>query len=144
MDRVCGLVVFFIGIGILWQGRNLSFGSFGVPGPLLFPFLLGLLLIPPSLFLIIPKGKEQQRMPFFNRSSAHVLMAFVGLLAYFTCLEYLGFIIVSFLLLTFLFFAVASKSWSMALISSSLTTALSYVLFELLLESHLPKGILGF
>lgn len=144
MDRISGFVVFSLGIGILWQGRHLAIGSFRAPGPGFFPTLIAVTLIILSLFLIIPGGKRNKGQSFSIRSTGRVLTVFVPLLFYFFFLEYLGFVITSFLLLTVLFVGFASQRWHIAVLEAFLFTGMAYVLFEMLLKSHLPKGVLGF
>lgn len=146
MDRISGFVVFSLGIGILWQGRHLSIGSLRAPGPGFFPTLIALTLMILSLFLIIPveKKKKKERQSFSARSAGRVLTVLVPLLFYFFFLEYLGFVVTSFLLLTVLFVGFASQRWHIAVLEASLFTGVAYVLFDMLLKSQLPKGVLGF
>ena len=144
MDRISGLVVFCLGVCILWQGKHLSAGSLHGPGPGFFPTLLAAVLMILSLFLILPKGKEEEDHPFFSGSVKRVLMVFVALLVYFSLLEFLGFVIVSFLFMAFSFIAVARYRWYSALLWAFVSIGLTYLLFEVLLKSNLPKGVFGF
>jgi len=96
-----------------------------------------------SLFLIISKRKSEGKL-LFAKSSIHVLIVFVVLLAYSFTLEYLGFIIASFLLMAYLFKAFGgSKKWRGAVLWALASVVLAYLLFNVLLESNLPRGILG-
>jgi len=145
MDRVSGLVVFFLGVCILWQGRHLSVGSLRGPGPGFFPTLLATILMILSFFLILPRGKKEvEDQSFFSGSLKRVLMIFVALLVYFFLLEYLGFVIVSLLFMAFSFIVVASYRWHTALLWAFVSIGLAYVLFDVLLKSNLPKGVFGF
>ena len=71
-------------------------------------------------------------------------MLFAALVAYFLFLEYLGFVIVSFLLMFFLFLWVGRQRWYVAFLSAVICIGLAYVLFEILLKSNLPRGVFGF
>jgi len=145
MDRMSGIAVFLLGATILWQGRSLSIGSLRVPGPGFFPLLLAAVMMILSLFLIIPeKKKESIRKVFSIRLIGRVSIVFVALLVYFFFLESLGFIIVSFFLMTFLFVVVASQKWHIALSQAFFFVGLAYLLFEILLKSQLPRGVIGF
>ena len=145
MDRISGIVVFLIGTTILWQGRHLSVGSLRVPGPGFFPLLLAAVMMILSLFLIIPgEKKEGIREPYSIRFIGRVSIVFVALLVYFFFLESLGFIVVSFLLMTFLFVVMASQKWHIALLQAFIFVGLAYLLFEILLKSQLPKNVFGF
>jgi putative tricarboxylic transport membrane protein len=130
-------------MAIFWQGRYLDVGNLQEPGPGFFPILVAILMMILSLFLIISKRKSEGKL-LFAKSSIHVLIVFVVLLAYSFTLEYLGFIIASFLLMAYLFKAFGgSKKWRGAVLWALASVVLAYLLFNVLLESNLPRGILG-
>jgi putative tricarboxylic transport membrane protein len=144
MERTYGVVVLCLGIAILWQGSSLTIGSFRNPGSGLFPALIAAIIILLSLFLILfpPKGKREggavSAKPLLRLSAV-----FTGLLLYAFFLETLGFLIVSLVLTTFLFIAFGSQRVWLAVVKGIIFTGLAYLLFEVLLKSNLPKGILG-
>ncbi len=145
MDRISGIVIFLLGVAVLWQGRHLTIGSLRSPGPGFFPSLLAGLMIILALFLIVPsKKKESPSEPSSFPSLGRVSIVFVALLFYFYFLESLGFILVSFFLMTFLFIVMASEKWHLALLQSLIFVGLAYVLFDVLLKSQLPHGVTGF
>ncbi len=145
MERKSGLVVFFLAVVILWQGRGLSFGSLHAPGPGFFPMLIAAVLVILSLFLIIPAAKGvSEENPLSAHSTIRMLVVFAALVAYFFFLEYLGFVIISFLLMAFLFLWVARQKWYFALSSAVICIGLAYILFDVLLKSNLPRGVFGF
>jgi putative tricarboxylic transport membrane protein len=136
-----------LGVIILLEGRHLPTGSFKAAGPGLFPLILAVIMMISSLFLIIPKSKKEIVEESFSSWSANlrrIAPAYIALLAYFFFLKYLGFIVVTFLLITFLFAKVASLRWYVAIFGALVSTGLAYLIFDVLLESHLPKGVLGF
>ena len=144
MDRISGIVVFLLGASILWLARFLSTGSLRSPGPGFFPTLVAAVLVILSLFLIIrgkKRGNEGESLS--ARSIIRIFVVFVALMAYFLFLEYLGFVITSFFLMTFLFLWVARQKWYMALSSAIICIGLAYILFDVLLKSNLPKGVFG-
>jgi len=145
MDRISGIVVFLLGATILWQGRHLTTGSLRSPGPGFFPSLLAGVMIILALFLIVPgKKKEGARESSLFPYIGRVSIVFIALLVYFFFLESLGFIVVSFFLMAFLFIVMASQKWHLALFQSFIFVGLAYVLFEILLKSQLPRGVMGF
>lgn len=145
VDRISGLVVFLLAFGIFWQGRGLSIGSLHAPGAGFFPALIAAVLVVLSLCLVIRGGKREDEEDAVSATSIiRMLMVFVALVGYFLLLEYLGFVIVSFLLMLFLFLWVGRQKWYIAFLSAVLCIALAYVLFEILLKSNLPRGVFGF
>jgi len=145
VERKSGLVVFFLAVVILWQGRGLSFGGLHAPGPGFFPTLVAAVLLILSFFLIIPGAKKVVEENSLSASSfIRMLIVFVALVGYFLFLEYLGFVIISFLLMAFLFLWVARQKWYLAFSSAVICIALAYILFDVLLKSNLPRGVFGF
>jgi putative tricarboxylic transport membrane protein len=143
MDRLYGFFFFFLGMAILWQGRHLEMGNLRGPGSGFFPNIVAVLMVILSLFLIIKRRKGETES-FSAKSAIQVLIVFVLLLAYSFALEYLGFIIASFLLMAYLFKAFGgSKKWSAAVLYAVISVGLAYLLFDSLLEGNLPRGILG-
>lgn len=144
MNRVSGMVVCLIAIAILWQGRSLHIGSLRAPGPGFFPSLLAVALIVLSLFLIIPSQKKEKKL--LNLSSqtlSRVLTVYLVLLAYFFILPYLGFFISGFILMIFLFAVIDRQTLKMATLRAFIFMVLAYLLFDVLLKSQLPQGVLG-
>lgn len=145
MDRISGLVVFLLAFVIFWQGRGLSIGSLHAPGPGFFPALIAAVLVILSLFLMIGGGKKEgEEDAVSGPAIIRMLVLFAALVAYFLFLEYLGFVIVSFLLMLFLFLWVGRQRWYVAFLSAVVCIGLAYLLFEILLKSSLPRGVFGF
>ena len=143
-ERLSGLFVLLLGIAILWQGKGLDPGTFRAPGAGFFPFLLGITLIILSFPQIIKGTKDDNNLsPFTARRLIRVSTVFAALLVYFIFLEYLGFLVMSFLLMAFCFVWVARYKWYAALIWAFVSIALAHLLFDVLLKSSLPKGALG-
>ena len=145
MNRISGLVVFLIAFAIFWQGKGLSIGSLHAPGPGFFPALIAAVLVLLSLFLMIKGGKEESEEDAVSAPAiTRMLVLFAALVAYFLLLEYLGFVVVSFLLMFFLFLWVGRQRWYVAFLSAVACIGLAYVLFDILLKSNLPRGVFGF
>jgi putative tricarboxylic transport membrane protein len=145
MEKVCGVVVFCLGLAIIWLGRGLPFGSLNAPGPGFFPLLLACILIVLSIFIFITRpAAEGEERAFTFSGLRRVGGVFLALIAYQIFLESLGFALVSFLLMAFFFVFIAKYVWYRALLGAFLSTALAYLLFEILLQSNLPKGVIGF
>jgi putative tricarboxylic transport membrane protein len=145
MQRISGLVVFLIGLAILWQGSHLGMGTARTPGSGFFPNLVAIGLMVLSLVLVIKGGKdeEEEKRSFSLRATLRILIVFLALMAYSFLLEYLGFLLTSFMLTTYLFWAFGSKKWYMAVAWAATFVVVAYLLFDVVLEANLPKGVLG-
>jgi putative tricarboxylic transport membrane protein len=144
MNRISGIVVFFLGAAIFWQAMSLRVGTFRAPGPGFFPCLIAGILIALSFFLIIPSPKEKKKSPPLSfQSLQKVLVVYGALLAYFFTLEVLGFAIAGFLLMMFLFVVIDRQKIKVATVTAFIFVTLAYVLFNVILKGQLPQGLLG-
>jgi putative tricarboxylic transport membrane protein len=144
MDRICGMVVLSVGVGILWFGRSLQVGNLHRPGPGFFPTSVAAGLILLSLFLIFGRTKGgDQKEPFTLGSILPVVEVFSVLLVFLFLLEPLGFIVTGLFLMIFLFTVVGSQKWPVATLGAVIAVGFAYIVFGTLLKGNLPRGILG-
>ncbi len=133
-------------LGVCLESRNVNLGTFHKPGPGFFPFLAGGLLGLLSLIALFQSLKEKKEAPGVweevNFFKLGLLLAVLFLYA--VLLNTLGFLVGTVLILLCLFRMAADYSWRIVLLASALTIAATYVLFVILLETQLPKGILDF
>jgi putative tricarboxylic transport membrane protein len=146
--------LFWIGVGVIFCIGAVKYGLMrsGIPGPGFFPFLAGIILISLSLVVLISaidvekkKNETIAREAFFSQKGSwrKVLFTLVSLFGYGIAFEYLGFLLTTFLLMIFLLRFIEPQRWIIVFIAALLTVASSYVIFELCLDTHFPKGILG-
>jgi len=133
-------------VGALQQGLMRK----DVPGPGFLPFLAGIALIVVSLFVLIPAlrkwKKEQENDSLFpsRQSLKKVLLALAALFGYGIALEYLGYLLTTFLFMFSIARLMEPRGWLTTTLVAISTAVLSYFLFIVLLEVQLPKGPLGF
>lgn len=149
-DQMSGLVGLIFAIYICIESSRLSFGSFHNPGPGFLPLLVGLFLGIFSMIVFLQatlSGRSQEHFPpWYPRERwKRLIWVLVALFAYAICLETLGFLISTFLLLVFLFrYGMERKRWVVAIGASAMASFSSYAVFELWLRTQLPRGIFGF
>jgi putative tricarboxylic transport membrane protein len=142
--------LFWIGLGLytIYASLRMGSGSFRSPGPGLMPLLLGVLLCLTSLYYIVTElirksveagAKENQ---WAKANPAKVIPVVLILLAYAVTLEWLGYLVASFLMLFVLFWVAGMKRVS-AVLSSLAAVLGSYALFTYL-GVVFPHGILKF
>lgn len=124
------------GLLALLEARKLTMGTLERPEPGFFPFYLAMALCVVSLPLLVrgiwAKAGTQTTIP---RAQEWVrwektVYTLVALLGYAFVLEKLGFLLATFLMLSFLFKAVERQSWRMAAGGSIAIAALTYSLFK--------------
>jgi hypothetical protein len=115
----------------------MGFMSFGASG------LLGIL----SLIQVIQtsfKKEETKIAPLFLGTMwGRVFLVIIALLIYSRLMPIAGYLISTFLLMSFLFWIVKGQKWWWILISSFLTTIISYYLFSKWLNCQFPEGFFG-
>lgn len=121
----------------------------GIPGPGFLPFFSGCALILISLFVFIPslgRGRKIDFAKFFPESDSlkKLLLALIALCAYGVALEYIGYLLTTFLFMFLVVRIMDPKKWRGPLVLAIVTAAASYLLFVVLLEVQLPRGWLGF
>jgi putative tricarboxylic transport membrane protein len=124
----------------------------GVPGPGFLPFFSGILLVLISLFVLIPalgrktgSGNKREQPQFFPETGSlkRILLAITALLVYGVAMEIAGYLLTTFIFMYFVAQLMESKKRGQILILALSTSIISYLLFVVLLEVQLPKGLLG-
>ncbi len=147
-DRLSGAVLLVFAALMAYFAWKLPLGTFQRPGPGFFPLFLAFVLGPLALLLLISSsmavpGKKEETVHPPKGDRRKILYILGSLLVYAFCFDKCGFLIS-----TFLFFLLlkplVQRSWGYVLSGSVLVTVLSYLIFDTLLQSQLPKGILGF
>ena len=141
-----GFLLFF-GAIICWEARKLDMGRIVKPGPGFFPFWLGLALIFVGVAIIIQlrraKAGEKTQGLWKELRWDKIIYILVALLLYAFLLEFLGYLIATFLLMVFLFRAVEKQKWSEVIFGSIISSLITYALFKIWLQVQLPTGLWG-
>ncbi len=156
--RVEALVV-LAGVALyVWEGFRLPtfYRVPGVPGPTLFPTILGGIMAAAALWLLFsPKaaGDEEAapdagEVPEAGAAARgktdrlHFYLIWGLLLGYVFWMPSLGFVTASFLLLSALFFLLGERRWYVGIPLAAVFSLLIYLAFQKGLQVRLPAGIL--
>ena len=130
---------FRLGLGTL-RNPGMGFITFGASG------LLGILSLILFLQTIVRKEKsktEPLERPFAGSLWKRVLSVLAALLIYSKVLPVAGYIISTFLLMSFLFWIVRGQRWWWVFASSFLATFVTYYVFSVWLNCQFPRGLFG-
>jgi putative tricarboxylic transport membrane protein len=149
MSREEGSSLVWLGIAILIciGSLRLSLGSFRNPGPGFFPFIAGLIVAVMALAIHLQSrrkasAKETQEPLWADKKRIQkMVFTTLALLAYGVGMDYLGFLVSTFLFLAFLLRMIEPQRWSLVLLESALASGISYLIFDIWLQAQLPKGI---
>ena len=145
--RISSLVWLGFAILISIESFRLPLGSLYDPGPGFLPLgsgiLLGLLSLANYFYSRQSKIQGAGEPLYQKERLGNSCLVLAVLFGYAIGLEFLGFLITTFLSLLILFRAIEPLKWIRALGGSAIATFISYAIFELWLKTQLPKGILG-
>ncbi len=147
--------LFWIALGILFLVGALQQGLIrkGVPGPGFLPFLTAIVFISLSLVVLgtaLGKRKRgsgaEEKIEFFpaRDSWKKILLASFALFAYGVSLGYAGYILTTFLFMLFIMKVIEPQRWKTVFLIAVATVISTYMLFVVLLEVQLPRGLLEF
>jgi len=144
-------IVFLILSGyVIWEASQMPPSATFGPGAAFLPFWLGVILALLATILLVSAVRrpatEKDRTQVFPGKQALFSIAgvMVGLGAYISLIEILGYLVDTFLFVLFLMKVVERERWRLSLIVSVCTTVGLFVMFQLLLRIALPSNMFGF
>ena len=148
-DTISSLVWLLVGVGFIWGGLKMGIGPLNAPDPGFFPTVIGGILSLLSLALLITSSLRRNRLgegaSFWKekKSWVKVFRSFFSLGVFLVALNYLGYIITTFLFILFLLKFVGKRGWGISLIIAFLVSFVSYVVFKMGLGVLLPRGFIN-
>jgi|MudIll2142460700_1097286.scaffolds.fasta_scaffold746764_1 putative tricarboxylic transport membrane protein len=141
-DLISSAFFALCGLLIITGSLGMSIGRLGEPGPGFLPLIVGALLVLLSLVLFVNALRhriaEQAAMRMGRTERSKVLATSLSLILYAVAIQPLGFVLVTLLLLLFLFKVIGELGWTTAVAGTLLTTLFFYLLFGVWLEIPLP------
>jgi len=140
--------IFWVAVGILvcYGAIRLGVGSVTEPASGFIFFWSGLILVVLSLMVLVDsvRSSEDSVQEMGQMNWAKIALVLLSLLLYAYFLERLGFVLTTFVLLSFLLGWIERTNWARSLGVASAAVLASFAIFELWLKIRLPKGIFGF
>jgi putative tricarboxylic transport membrane protein len=140
--------LFWVAVGIMacYGATRLGLGSVAEPGAGFIFFWSGLILVILSFIVLVDsvRSSEDTVHEMGEMKWAKIALVLMSLLLYAFFLERLGFVLTTFVLLSFLLGWIERTNWVRSLEVASAAALASYAIFELWLKIRLPKGIFGF
>jgi hypothetical protein len=144
LETIFDLILMILGVIILIVSWGYGFGTFRRPGPGLYPFFIGALVLFFSLILFILEMKPKKTESVFTKEGALTfILMIVTFCLWIVVMPLLGYVVVTFLA-TFAFGKIMKlEGWWKPLALSVGTAVFIYLLFDYWLYIDLPRGILG-
>ena len=146
-DQVSSLFWLLVSIYASIESIQMGVGTLQKPGMGFITFGTSVLLGILSLALFVRttlRRKHAKTEPLFaGKLWKRVLLVLVALLIYAKLMPMAGYLVSTFFLMSFLFWIVKGQKWYWVLISSFLTTLITYYVFSIWLKGQLPEGFIG-
>jgi len=140
VDRGVGIAALLGGILLAIAGWRLDPGTSKLPGPGFFPLLIACTLGGLGVWLLLRPGSgEKSVSPGSPRWSA-LAIALFSIFGYAMVLADLGYLVSTFALLTVQLRWVEKQNWPTSLWTAAIASAVSLVVFRVLLKVPLPAG----
>jgi putative tricarboxylic transport membrane protein len=146
-ELTSAVVLLAFGLFAVAQARGLRFGTVAAPGPGFFPLCLAAGLCLAAIGLIVQVWRaapDGAPAPDAGARRFAVVGTLSALLVYALVLEWLGFLLTTFMLLLFFFRVLQRQSWLVVVTGSLVTSLLSYLVFKTWLGINLPGGLVHF
>ncbi len=144
-DRLSG--IFFLPFSgyVCIKSVQMGLGGWHKPGSGFLPFWSGVALGILAVLLLI-QSLRQDKVPAGAEASEEtnlkpITLVLISLVGYIILLEPLGFVFTTVIFVGFLLKMIEKKGWILTLWVSLVVAISSYLVFEVLLGSELPKGI---
>jgi putative tricarboxylic transport membrane protein len=148
-DQWSGLVLSILAAFICWGAYLLPYGSIRNPGPGFYPLWLGSILGGMSIGLIIKTTRQKEGVRTLRDIVSErirwwkVLLVVLALVLYGCMMNYIGFLLVTFLLMAFLLRSIDPQPWKAVFGWAFVGSVGSYLVFEVWMKLRLPKGLFG-
>ena len=144
----CNLFWLLFSLVTCVESYRLKLGTINDPGPGFFPFGAGLIMLILSLAALLQsmagKRKIEKTTPQEPFRWWNIVIILVAITAYAFSLEKIGFLINTFLFICLLLKVVEPQSWKTAILGGLITTIAANLVFNVIFQTQIPRGILGF
>jgi hypothetical protein len=149
LDRISGIILFLLGLGICLKSLTYPIGSFRSPGGGLFPLLASIILmILAGVMTMQAYSRKDSGEPrptsFFTSKEApkRILYGFISLLGFRYLLPVIGFGPATFVFILMLAKLLGHYDWKASILFSAVTAVGAYYLFQVWLKIPMPPMIL--
>ena len=143
-DRFSGSILALFALLVLWESRQLPFGTFRLPGPAFVPVLLASLLLIFAVVLTLTAGRASLLSSISWTEWRHAVAILAASIFSVLAIERLGYRLTVLLVLGFLVKAVEKRGWVLSVVFALTLAFGSFFLFYTILRVPLPEGPLGF
>jgi len=148
-QRIVSVVWFAFGAAVAYESLDLGLGEGGEPGSGFMPFIAGLFVCAMAVIVFLQTFVNQElKLSTFaehwkggkwHRAIWIVLLSVLFIEA----MNVLGYFVSSVMLLVIIMRYLEHLSWTKSIVVPVVTVAVTYLLFSWMLDTTMPRGILG-
>ena len=143
-ERIAYPAIGIMSILIMILSTSYGLGTIAQPGPGLYPFAVGLFILPFSILLFISSLRCKTKGAILDGKGIGIFLAFIGTcLFWILAMPYLGYPVVTFIATFSLSKVMKLEGWFKPFILSAGTALFIYFLFDVWLYIDLPRGLWG-
>lgn len=148
-DQWSGFAFLIIAALICLGAAKLPYGTIHSPGPGFFPLWIGILLGAMSIGLILKTTRQTEKAKTIRDLVSEkirwvkVLFVIISLILYGALIDYIGFLVITFIFMAFLLRIVDPQPWKKVIGWALVGSIGCYFIFEVWIKLRLPKGFLG-
>jgi hypothetical protein len=147
LDRTSSLIWLLVSVVVFVESLRLGIGTVQNPGMGFMTFgasgILGILSLGLLIRASLGKGEERSKPLFSGGLWMRVLFVLFALALYSRVMPVLGYLISTFLLMSFLFWVLERKKLWLVFCASFLSTLITYFVFSKWLNCQFPEGLFG-
>lgn len=143
-ETISGSALILFSLLLIWESRNLPFGTFRQPGPAYLPVILATLLLLVGVALIFRSKRAPLLSSIRWTEWRHAVAILAACCFSVFAIERLGYRLTVLLILLFLVKVVEKRGWTLSLVFAVTLAFGSFFLFYTMLRVPLPEGPLGF
>lgn len=144
----CNVFWLLFSLIVCIEAYRQNLGEFNNPGPGFFPFCVGLVMLGLSLAALVQSMGEKEKAEKTSQQGSmrwwNIVIITAAIIVYALTLEKIGFLINTFLFVGLLLKVVEPQPWKIAVIGGLIAAVSANLLFNVIFQSQIPSGILGF
>ena len=148
LDQTSSLFWLLVSIAVFIESIRLGIGKLHNPGTGFLTFgasgILGILSLILFLRASLHKDEMKRESLFMGKFWTRILFVLIILVLYSRMMPVLGYLLSTFLLMVALFWILERKKIVFVLVSSILSTLVTYLVFSKWLNCQFPEGLFGF
>jgi putative tricarboxylic transport membrane protein len=143
-ERIVHFLIGIMSVFIMVLSASYGLGTLAQPRPGLYPFAVGLFILPFSILLFISSLRRETNGAILDGRGIRIFLAFIGTcLFWILAMPYLGYPVVTFIAVFALSKIMKLEGWLKPLILAAGTALFVYLLFDIWLYVDLPRGVWG-